>query len=81
MNGYGGAGSGARQAAGIGPAGAPWDAPVMPTNLYGASKCWAEALARVFSTSHGLSCIVRPTGATQTSYTGQRTFTYIPLCP
>ena len=33
------------------------DAPVYPTNLYGASKCWGEALARVYSDRHGLSCI------------------------
>ena len=25
--------------------------------LAGATKCWGEALARTFSTSHGLSCI------------------------
>ena len=36
-----------RLSRGIGDAGPPWDAPAMPTNLYGASKCWAEALARV----------------------------------
>ena len=43
-----------------------WDAPIYPTNVYGASKCWGEALGRVFSTpdTHGglpadgpLSCI------------------------
>ena len=34
-----------------------WDAPVWPVNVYGATKCWGEALARTFSTSHGLSCI------------------------
>eukprot|EP01051_Picozoa_sp_SAG22_P007481 SAG22_NODE_528_length_9431_cov_7.192135_9_plen_220_part_00 len=27
------------------------DAPVWPANVYGATKCWGEALARVFSTS------------------------------
>lgn len=46
--------------------GSAWDVPVMPTNVYGATKCWGEALARVFSTpdTHGgqpqdgpLSCI------------------------
>ncbi len=35
----------------------PSDAPVYPTNLYGASKCWGEALARVYSEAHNLSCI------------------------
>ena len=33
------------------------DAPVYPTNVYGASKCWGEALARVYADQHGLSCI------------------------
>ncbi len=33
------------------------DVPVYPTNLYGASKCWGEALGRVYSHQHGLSCI------------------------
>ena len=42
-----------------------WDAPVYPTNIYGASKCWGEALARVYSDQHGLSCIcVRLTSPT-----------------
>ena len=35
----------------------PWDAPVFPQNVYGATKCWGEALARVYSDQHGLSCI------------------------
>ena len=34
-----------------------WDAPVYPTNVYGASKCWGEALGRVYAHQHGLSCI------------------------
>ena len=34
-----------------------WDVPVYPTNIYGASKCWGEALGRVYSHQHGLSCI------------------------
>ncbi len=34
-----------------------WDAPVFPTNVYGATKCWGEALARVYSETHGLSSI------------------------
>ncbi|NKB66752.1 MAG: NAD-dependent epimerase/dehydratase family protein [Candidatus Latescibacteria bacterium] len=33
-----------------------WDAPVYPTNIYGASKCWGEALGRVYAEA-GLSCI------------------------
>ena len=41
-----------------------WDAPVFPQNVYGATKCWGEALARVYSDQHGLSCIcVRIGGA------------------
>ena len=35
----------------------PLDVPVYPTNLYGASKCWGEALARVYAERYGLSCI------------------------
>ena len=32
--------------------GSAWDAPVWPVNVYGATKCWGEALARVVSTSY-----------------------------
>lgn len=31
--------------------------PVWPRNMYGASKCFAEATARVFAHTEGLSCI------------------------
>ena len=34
-----------------------WDAPIYPTYVYGASKCWGEALGRVYAHQHGLSCI------------------------
>lgn len=34
-----------------------WDTPIFPQNVYGATKCWGEALARVYSDSHGLSSI------------------------
>lgn len=34
-----------------------WDVPIFPTNVYGATKCWGEALGRVYSETHGLSCI------------------------
>ena len=34
-----------------------WDAPVYPSNVYGASKCWGEALGRVYAHQHGLSSI------------------------
>ncbi|SVB35354.1 uncharacterized protein METZ01_LOCUS188208 [marine metagenome] len=34
-----------------------WDVPVFPQNVYGATKCWGEALARVYSDQHDLSCI------------------------
>lgn len=37
-------------------AGVEWDVPIFPTNVYGATKCWGEALGRVFSTQ-GLSCL------------------------
>ena len=67
MNGYGGTESIERQQRGIGPEGVPWDAPVWPTNLYGASKAWAEALARVYSTSYHLSCICVRLGGFQTN--------------
>jgi NAD+ dependent glucose-6-phosphate dehydrogenase len=33
------------------------DVPVYPTNMYGASKCWGEAVGRVYAHQHGLSCI------------------------
>jgi NAD+ dependent glucose-6-phosphate dehydrogenase len=35
----------------------PWDAPIFPQNVYGATKCWGEALARVYADQHQLSCI------------------------
>lgn len=35
----------------------PWDEPVCPTTVYGATKCWGEALGRVYAHSRGLSCI------------------------
>ena len=39
------------------------DSPVYPMNVYGATKSWGEALGRVYSDQHGLSCIcVRLTG-------------------
>jgi NAD+ dependent glucose-6-phosphate dehydrogenase len=42
----------------------PCDVPVWPQNVYGATKCWGEALARVYADQHGLSCIcVRIGGA------------------
>ena len=34
-----------------------WDAPVYPQNVYGATKCWGEALARVYVEKGQLSCI------------------------
>ena len=34
-----------------------WEAPVFPQNVYGATKCWGEALARVYADQHSLSCI------------------------
>jgi len=34
-----------------------WDVPIYPQNVYGATKCWGEALARVYSDQHQLSCI------------------------
>ena len=34
------------------------DGPVYPQGLYGASKCWGEALARVFASQHQLSTVV-----------------------
>ena len=44
----------------LGYAGGPtisWDAPVYPQNVYGATKCWGEALARVYAEKRQLSCI------------------------
>lgn len=33
------------------------DRPTHPQGLYGATKCWGEALVRVYADQHGLSCI------------------------
>ncbi len=42
----------------------PWEIPAYPLNVYGATKCWGEALARAYAHEHGLSCIcVRIGGA------------------
>ena len=34
-----------------------WDVPVFPQNVYGATKCFGEALGRVYADQHSLSCI------------------------
>ncbi|MBT6146806.1 MAG: hypothetical protein HOH74_15315, partial [Gemmatimonadetes bacterium] len=34
-----------------------WEAPIFPANVYGATKCWGEALARAYDAQHGLSCL------------------------
>ncbi|MBT5875055.1 MAG: NAD(P)-dependent oxidoreductase [Candidatus Latescibacteria bacterium] len=34
-----------------------WDVPIYPQNVYGATKCWGEALARVYADQNDLSCI------------------------
>ena len=34
-----------------------WDVPIYPQNVYGATKCWGEALGRVYSDQHNLSSI------------------------
>ena len=39
--------------------------PVYPINLYGATKCWGEALARYYSAAHGLSSLCLRFGAVQ----------------
>ena len=36
---------------------ASWEVPIYPQNVYGATKCWGEALARVYGHEHALSCI------------------------
>ena len=36
---------------------ASWEVPVYPQNVYGATKCWGEALARAYDHEHALSCI------------------------
>ena len=36
---------------------ASWEVPIYPQNVYGATKCWGEALARVYGQDHALSCI------------------------
>ena len=39
--------------------------PVFPVNLYGATKCWGEALGRYYSATHSLSSICLRFGAVQ----------------
>lgn len=39
--------------------------PVFPVNLYGATKCWGEALARYYSAAHNLSALCLRFGAVQ----------------
>ena len=36
------------------------EVPIYPQNVYGATKCWGEALARVYGQDHALSCTARP---------------------
>ena len=36
---------------------ATWEMPVFPQNVYGATKCWGEALARAYADQHDLSCM------------------------
>ena len=40
-----------------------WDIPVYPINVYGATKCWGEALARAYAHQHDLSCVCVRIGA------------------
>ena len=35
----------------------PWDVPIFPQNVYGATKCFGEALGRVYADQHDVSCI------------------------
>ncbi len=42
-----------------------WEVPVYPKNVYGATKCWAEAVARVYSDQYELSCICVRLGSPQ----------------
>ncbi|NKB66944.1 MAG: NAD-dependent epimerase/dehydratase family protein [Candidatus Latescibacteria bacterium] len=48
----------------------PWDAPVYPINVYGATKCWGEALGRVYSDQRGLSCIAVRLGSPRLDQSG-----------
>ncbi|MBX3000600.1 MAG: NAD(P)-dependent oxidoreductase [Caldilineaceae bacterium] len=41
------------------------DEPVNPANLYGATKCWGEAVARVYANAHNLSGLCLRFGAVQ----------------
>lgn len=41
------------------------DEMVHPINLYGATKCWGEAVARYYATTHGLSGLCLRFGAAQ----------------
>lgn len=61
--------------------GIAWSAPVWPLNVYGATKCWAEALARVYSSSHGLSCLCVRLGGFGMGAKEVRVYTRTPQLP
>jgi nucleoside-diphosphate-sugar epimerase len=46
------------------------DVPSWPQNVYGATKCWGEALARVYADQHQLSCICVRVGGARYLQTG-----------
>ena len=48
-----------------------WDAPVYPINVYGATKCWGEALGRSYAHQFDLSCICVRIGAAAFEQSGE----------
>ena len=48
-----------------------WDVPVYPINVYGATKCWGEALARSYAHNYDLSCICIRIGAASFEQNGK----------
>jgi len=48
-----------------------WEAPIFPVNVYGATKCWGEALARVYSDQRELSCICVRLGSPRFDQNGE----------
>lgn len=47
-----------------------WEVPIYPQNVYGATKCWGEAVARVYSDQYDLSCICVRLGSPQFNQSG-----------
>eukprot|EP01047_Picozoa_sp_COSAG01_P071254 COSAG01_NODE_11012_length_2027_cov_1.981328_1_plen_371_part_00 len=59
-----------------------WDVPAQPSTMYGASKCWGEALGSVYAITHGLSVIcVRLCWPKFSQHSGPELDERVPVCP